>query len=166
MRSSRKGVFVFADFNTKGCRLMKKIITYLLVLTTAVMLLLGTAACGKHADRGDENGLWENAIYLSDTELGKGENTAVVEVKADNRTVAFTIHTDSKTVGEALAENNLIAGDEGEYGIYIKAVNGITADYDVNQSYWAFYADGEYALSGADSTEISENTVYQLVYTK
>ena len=63
-------------------------------------------------------------------------------------------------------EHGLIAGEEGDYGLYVKVVNGITADYDVDQSYWAFYIDGDYAMSGVDTTAITEGVTYQLVYTK
>ena len=58
--------------------------------------------------------------------------------------------------------NNLIAGEEGAYGLYVKTVNGITADYDKDQTYWAFYIDGEYAVSGVDTTDIVESSVYTL----
>ena len=74
--------------------------------------------------------------------------------------------TDETTVGAAMLANELIAGDEGEYGLYVKVVNGITADYDVDQSYWAFYIDGEYAMSGIDCTDITEGSVYLLEYTR
>ena len=56
----------------------------------------------------------------------------------------------------------LIAGEEGEFGLYVKTVNGITADYDVDQTYWAFYVDGEYAMSGVDVTTIEEGKTYAL----
>ena len=42
----------------------------------------------------------------------------------------------------------------------MKTVNGITADYDVDQTYWAFYVNGEYATSGADTTAIEEGAAY------
>jgi hypothetical protein len=80
--------------------------------------------------------------------------------------VTFTIKTDKKTVGEALVENDLIAGDEGAYGLYVKKVNGIVADYDVNQSYWAFYINGEMAMTGVDMTDIDETAIYRLEYAK
>ena len=107
-------------------------------------------------------GLWENATYLEDTEFGQGSRKLIVEVKADNQTVKFTVHTDEQTVGAALLANNLIDGEAGAYGLYVKVVNGITADYDIDQSYWAFYIDGEYAMSGVDTTDISEGSVYCL----
>jgi len=65
-----------------------------------------------------------------------------------------------------LIEHGLIDGDEGPYGLYVKVVNGMTADYDVDKSYWSFYINGEYAMTGVDATEITEGTTYQLVYTK
>ena len=111
-------------------------------------------------------GLWENATYLEDTEFGQGSRKLIVEVKADNQTVKFTVHTDEQTVGAALLANNLIDGEAGAYGLYVKVVNGITADYDIDQSYWAFYIDGEYAMSGVDTTDISEGSVYCLERTK
>ena len=63
-------------------------------------------------------------------------------------------------------EHKLIEGDEGPYGLYIKKVNGITADYDVDKSYWGFYINGEYATTGVDTTKITEGATYKLEYTK
>ena len=64
------------------------------------------------------------------------------------------------TVGDALVELGMIEGEESEYGLYVKTVNGVTADYDKDGVYWAFYIDGEYASSGVDSTEITEGSTY------
>lgn len=114
----------------------------------------------------EKTGLWENAAYLSDKEFGEGSKTLVVEVKAGDQSVTFTVKTDKTTVGEALLEHELIDGENGDYGLYVKVVNGIIADYDADQSYWAFYIDGEYAMTGVDTTEITDGAVYKLEYTK
>lgn len=98
-----------------------------------------------------------------DNVLGEGKtkiNFVVVD-KEGNETV-FEIHTDKETVGDALLEHGLIAGDESEYGLYVKEVNGITADYDVDKTYWAFYINGEYATTGVDSKPIKEGETYTL----
>ncbi len=95
------------------------------------------------------------------TVLGEGATTFNVTVTdKDGNETKFEIHTDKETVGAALLELELIAGEEGAYGLYIKQVNGITADYDVDKTYWAFYIDGEYAMSGADTTTITEGSTY------
>ena len=117
-------------------------------------------------DTVEKTGVWENATYRKDTELGSGAKTVVVEVKAEDQQVTFTIKTDKDTVGAALLEHSLIAGEEGAYGLYVKQVNGITADYDVDQTYWSFYINGEYAMTGVDTTEITEGATYRLEYTK
>jgi hypothetical protein len=114
----------------------------------------------------EKTDVWENATYRKDMEFGSGAKTVVVEVKAEDEMVTFTIKTDKKTVGEALQEHGLISGEEGPYGLYVKVVNGITADYDVDKSYWAFNINGEYAMTGVDTTEIAEGVTYQLEYTK
>lgn len=94
--------------------------------------------------------------------LGEGDTTfEFVATDADGKTTSYEIHTDKKTVGEALLELDLIAGDEGDYGLYVKQVCGITADYDTDGSYWAFYIDGEYASTGVDSTDIVPGSVYE-----
>ena len=142
---------------------MKKIINSTVSVCLAIVFIFCLAACGNTVDK---EGLWENATYLKDKEFGKGEKTAVVEVAVADQIVTFTIHTDKDTVGEALMEHDLISGDEGDYGLYVKKVNGITADYDVDQSYWAFYINGEYAMTGVDTTEIVEGDIYRLEYAK
>lgn len=116
----------------------------------------------------DENlpAVWSNAKYTADTELGKGEKTIKVEVKAENKSILFTVHTDKSTLADALIELKLISGDDSEYGIFIKEVNGITADYDVDKSFWAITKDGTSLAVGADSTNIADNEHYEFTYTK
>ncbi len=110
--------------------------------------------------------LWSDALYTEDKEFGNGEKTLTVEVTAGDKTVTFTVKTDKDTVGAALIEHGLVTGEDGPYGLYIKTVNGILADYDIDQSYWAFYIGEESAITGVDSTDIAEGTTYKLVYTK
>lgn len=84
----------------------------------------------------------------------------------DGNETVFDITTDKATVGEALIEEGLIDGEEGPYGLYILTVNGITADWDKDQTYWAFYINGDYATTGIELTEITPDTDYALVLTK
>lgn len=126
-------------------------------LLLALMLLLSLAACG-----GQQDGPIDVTLPVENgAELGTGSNTLSVEViDAEGQKVAFTVHSAKTTVGEALQELGIIDGEEGDYGLYIKSVNGITADYQKNGSYWAFYINGDYALTGVDMTDIQEDTVY------
>lgn len=141
---------------------MKTTIKNITSLALVFVLIVSLVACATV----DATGVWENATYLKDMEFGTGEKTVTVEVAVEEQLVTFTIHTDKDTVGAALLEHGLIDGEQGAYGLYIKVVNGMTADYDIDQSYWAFYVNGEYGMSGVDMTDIDESAVYRLAYTK
>ena len=81
-------------------------------------------------------------------------------VDKDGNTETFSITTDKSTVGDALLEEGLIAGENGQYGLYVTEVNGIVADYNVDGTYWAFYVDGAYASSGVDTTDVVDGSTY------
>lgn len=85
---------------------------------------------------------------------------SVVMVDLEGNETTKEITTDKKTVGEELLAQGLIAGDNGEYGLFVKTVNGITLDWDKDGKYWAFYIDGEYATTGVDSTNAVNGAVY------
>ncbi len=108
-----------------------------------------------------ENTSDSNAVSEDVSELGEGETSFIFTVTdADEKETKFKISTDKKTVGEALIDLNLIQGEEGPYGLYVKTVNGATYDYDKDGKYWAFYVNGEYAASGVDMTDVSEGATY------
>ena len=105
----------------------------------------------------------------ADTPTVKGEGATVFYfnvVDKDGGVTKFEIHTDKTVVGDALLELGLIEGDMGDYGLYVKKVNGITADYDVDQTYWAFYVNDEYGMTGVDMTDIVPGTTYAFKVSK
>lgn len=128
----------------------------------ALLLLLSFVACATV----EKTGVWENATYRKDKEFGEGATTVTVKVEAEEQSVTFTIHTDKETLGDALLEHDLIAGEESEYGLYVKTVNGMLADYDVDQTYWAFTKGGEMMMVGVDGAEIADGESYELTRTK
>ncbi len=142
---------------------MKKTLKTTLGALLALVLCIGICACGNAVQ---ENDLWANATYTEDTELGAGAKTVTVEVTAEEKTVVFTLHTDAQTVGEALMEHNLVSGEQSAYGLYIKSVNGIEADYSKTQTYWGFNKDGASMQTGVDGAQLSDGEHYELVYTK
>lgn len=160
---------------------MKKPIRSTLALILALLLSLCLFACKKEPAETPENGgsnaaaeggtiapegLWANATYLEDTSFGEGAKTITVKIIVEGRSVTFTIKTDAKTLGEALLAHGLVAGDQGDFGLYIKYVNGIRADYDLDKRYWNFTKNGEYMMTGADMTEIADGEAYEFTYAK
>ncbi len=140
---------------------MNKTIKTSIALILSLLFVLCLVSCNK-----PEKDVWEDATYKEDATFGEGTKTVTVEVKVNDHLVTFTINTDKTTVGEALLEHGLIAGEEGQFGLYVKVVNGMTADYDVNQRYWSFLIDGETAMTGVDGEEIKEGVAYRLEYAK
>ena len=133
-----------------------------MVLITATALCM--SGCNDNATPstdGDAAVTTTTAAPTGATVLGEGATVFhFTVVDKDGNETAFEIHTDKETVGDALLEHNLIAGDDSEYGLYVKTVNGITADYDADGTYWAFYVNGEYAMSGVDTTTIEAGATY------
>ncbi len=100
-------------------------------------------------------------------ELGEGDKLFYFNVTFSNgETSSYAIHTDAETVGEALVSLDLIAGDESEYGLYVKTVGSETLDYNTDGMYWAFYENGEYAMTGVDATAITDGATYAFTATK
>ena len=152
-----------------------KLTSLILCMVLIVAMALGTTGCNGSTGKNTASGVGAEANLQSDENAHEAEAGAQAGVSVlgtgsteFNLTVTdkegsetqFEIHTDKQTVGEALLELGLIDGEESEYGLYVKTVNGITVDYDTDGAYWAFYINGEYASSGVDATDITEGDSY------
>ena len=148
---------------------LNKALSWLLCTVLIVAMALITTGCSDNASNSKKTqstaeaskDAGEAASATEVTVLGEGSKTfdfSVVDL--DGVETWFEIHTDEETVGAALIALNLIEGDEGPYGLYVKSVNGIQADYDKDKVYWAFYVNDEYGTSGVDLTEIVETDRY------
>ena len=136
----------------------QRILRTVSALLLALIAIFSLVACAADVDK---TGAWETAVYDRNTELGEGAKTITVKVIADEQELIFTIHTDKENLEDALLEHELISGTEGSFGLYIKAVNGIIADYDTDKTYWAITKNGEDTL-GAKSTLIADGETYEL----
>ena len=67
-------------------------------------------------------------------------------------------------LGAVLQKEGLIEGEDSQYGLFVKAVDGYTAD-EGSQEWWCLTVDGETAMTGIDSTPIEEGKSYGLVLT-
>ncbi len=142
----------------------KKALSFILCIVLIAAIALFTTACNDNKTT-DTTTATENAVSTTETPkvsvLGKGETKFSFTVTdLEGNETAFEINTDKKTVGEALLDLELIAGDQGDYGLYVKTVNGTTLDYDKDGAYWAFYINGEYATTGVDTTDIVAGDSY------
>lgn len=91
---------------------------------------------------------------------------AVVNSKAE--TTTYSLKTDAQYLRQAMdeAEGLTYSGTEGAYGLMIDTVNGETADYNVDASYWSFNVNGEYCNYGIDQQPVNDGDAFSIVYTK
>ena len=129
-----------------------------LVLVAAMVLMF--AGCGQNQN--------EETPETSSNQQETVEKVFTFEVvELDGTKKEFNVKYDTeKTVGEALVNEKLISGENGQYGLMVDTVNGQKYDYNEDGDYWAFYVNGVYAMSGVDTTPIKDGEVYSFVATK
>ena len=140
----------------------KKLSFFFLCMMLIMAMAFVTTGCENvNHETNDQEASQESNDPGKLTVLGEGTYSFLFDViDKDGNETNFEIHTDKTIVGEALQDLNLIEGAVGDYGLYVTVVNGITADYSVDGTYWAFYIDGEYAMTGVDTTDIVEGSSY------
>lgn len=144
----------------KNNRKMKSWIICMMLIVSMTFSAIGCST-NEQSENNQPSTEVQNLDAATEQVLGEGQTQFMFTVvDKDGNATNFEIHTDKETVGDALLEVELIAGEESEYGLFVKTVNGITADYDVDQTYWAFYVNDEYASSGVDTTAIEDGKTY------
>ena len=141
-------------------QLLKLFSCLLCVVLIAATALMATG-CNDKTNTNAPSATVNESEIPSENVLGTGQTKFFFSViDAEGKEKVFEIHTDKKIVGKVLMELGLISGEESQYGLYVKTVNGITLDYDKDGKYWAFYIGGEYSMSGVDTTEITAGSTY------
>lgn len=105
-------------------------------------------------------------IFAGCSKGGSGEkkSVTVTVTHKDGSTKDFTYETTEEMLGAVLQKEGLIEGEDSQYGLFVKAVDGYTAD-EGSQEWWCLTVDGETAMTGIDSTPIEEGKSYGLVLT-
>ena len=107
-------------------------------------------------------GIWK--LTRPETNAG-GKNIVVEVVHKDGTSKEFSYQTDAEYLGEVLLGEGIVEGENGDYGLYIKAVDGETADYAVDGGWWCLTQNGEMTVTGADQTVIADGDHFELTYT-
>ena len=140
----------------------------LVVLIVVAALLVGVFVFTKKpADKKtDETKATEAAgtTGTEDSQPAAKYNFTLEIVHKDGQKKTLSVATDEEILGVYLEKEGIIEGAEGPYGMYIAKVVGEKAVYEEDNAYWAFYIDGEYALTGVDQTQIESGKTYQLKY--
>lgn len=97
-------------------------------------------------------------------ETAEGSKTVELTVIfEDGSTKEYTVKTDAEYLGEALLAEEIIAGSESQYGLYVTEVAGVTAD-DAKKQWWCFNdGEGNMLNTGVDTTPIYDGDSFQAV---
>ena len=106
---------------------MKRSWSLLLCMVLIAAMALFTTGCGDNTEDLSSSGSDTSIVFVDGDVLGEGEKQFTFVVADQEGTEStFTIHTDQTTVGAALLDLGMLAGEDGPYGLYVKTVNGIT----------------------------------------
>lgn len=120
----------------------------ILLASIALILLLAIAT-----------GIW---FTLGPKGMGTGNKTLeIIVVQLDGVQRTHTIETDAEYLGTALTDSKIAQGEQGTYGLYIKTVDGITAD-DSKQQWWCITKGGADVMTGADMTPIADGDTFEI----
>ncbi|MBE6561269.1 MAG: DUF4430 domain-containing protein [Ruminococcaceae bacterium] len=92
-----------------------------------------------------------------------GSKTITVEIIVEGKeTVTKTIATEAEFLRGALEqEEGLLVGEESQYGLFVKTVNGVTAD-ESKQQWWCFTKGGADLFTGVDTTPIADGDKFEI----
>ncbi len=98
--------------------------------------------------------------YQPETATGSKEIGITITAK-DGSQNQLTVQTDAEFLRDALEPEGIIAGEESDFGLFVKTVDGYTVD-DANQEWWSFTKGGEYVETGVDTTPIYDGDNFEI----
>jgi len=94
--------------------------------------------------------------------VSDGDKHIVVEVvDVDGKSKEYEYDTDEEYLRDVLESAGLISGEESEYGLFVKTVDGYTAS-DTNQEWWYFSKGGEMLMTGVDTTPVADGDHFEI----
>ena len=140
---------------------LKRILSLCLVLALITAMALTMVSCDNGSVSTDGT---KGTLPTSATEAPEalGTFTLTVTFADGSEQVQDYPYYEEGTLGDCLVDNDIVRGEEGQYGLYIKTVLGETHEYETDGSYWSFYVDGEYATAGVSDTDLTDGAKYQL----
>ena len=92
------------------------------------------------------------------------KNITVVVVHKDGSEKEFKYNTSEEFLAPVLVENDLVQGEDGEFGLYIHYADGERAVWELDTAWWGVYVGDEQSLVGVSELVIEDGGLYKLVY--
>ena len=118
--------------------------TAVIVAAVAVVLVAAVLVC------------W--SVFRPQAQAG-GKDITINVAHSDGTTKSFAISTDAAYLYDAQKDEGILQGEDGEYGVFVTAVDGEEADGDAGE-YWMYDCNGEAAQYGVESQPIADGDVF------
>ena len=92
------------------------------------------------------------------------KNIDVTIVYKDKTEKNYELKTDAEFLADAMFEKELITEEEYKSGYYT-VIDGVTADYNVDKSWWCVTKDGEMTNVGMNELALADGDAYEITYT-
>lgn len=103
-------------------------------------------------------------LHFSPKAQAGDKTLSILVIHSDCEQNMLTVQTGAETLRDALEPEGIIAGDESEYGLFVKTVDGETVD-DSQQQWWCITKGGEQLMTGVDNTMIADGEQYEFTLT-
>lgn len=122
-----------------------------IIILVAVLAVIAVAA-----------GLLYNSFNAEPTKH-PGEKTVTVNVIFPQETKTYEHTTREVYLRGLLDEMELVEGEESEYGLYVKTVDGVTVD-DANEEWWKFEINGQTTSTGIETALFADGDVIDITF--
>jgi hypothetical protein len=154
---------LYCEKNLREKCKMKKLFARIILPLLSVALIAVIALVGCSGETAEPGYVPAGEVVS----IGQGETVFRLEVvDGEGYTSAWSVSTDEETVGAALLAVGLIEGEESPFGLMVTTVNGLTADFNADGSWWQFNVDGEMSPLGVDSTYTEHGVTYAFIFTQ
>ena len=88
------------------------------------------------------------------------------KVDDNGKETVYEHKTDAEYLYQALEEIDdlTVEGEEGQYGMILKKVNGVYAYWEENDAYWALYVNDEYGNNSVDQQPVYDGDSFAIKY--
>lgn len=106
-------------------------------------------------------GLW---LYFSPRGTTGEKHITITVTYQDGTSESYDADTDAEYLKEAAESVLSLEGEDTQYGYSVYTINGVSADFQNKNVYWAIYVNGEYGNYSIDRQPIADGDAYAFIY--
>lgn len=145
----------------------KKVIAGVIALVAVIVALVTVFCVFREKPVQDAKAITIEGIDNEQKDIVQGAKAITIEViDNEQKSIVYEVHTDAEYLRQAMEEADglTVEGTESIYGLMVETVNGVTADYNVDGAYWAFYVNDTYCNYGVDEQPVADGDAFQIKY--